>query len=410
MAFCMAARASQLSRILSLATAALFTTLPAISQELMELRLKDGRVLVGQVAPKGDNYEVTTRDASVTVAQSDVVDRRKREQLLATLRAKVKGSDDTAFAHLNLAKLALEYGLEREMWRLLDKTLVKLSEPTTSNRANPVERRLRDFLAQLEPELLPRKLRQAPLDKRLTAMLRLVPANTIASRGAAIEELLVREPLADQYLRHQARHNSNERQRIAALAALQRRKVIGNDRFVLRTAVFDTSKRVREAAIEIGKPSVGESDITYMASGLANANAKVRVRTAAALGELGHEAAISLLVKAGPYAASGLAAADGGAGQTRAHVAFLNQQAYIRDFDVEVAQSAFIADPKVDVLQSGSVLDVTVSGIYEVRTIVKAYRSALKQLTSEDPGADPRLWGMWLEKLAPKQPVETGKH
>lgn len=42
----------------------------------------------------------------------------------------------------------------------------------------------------------------------------------------------------------------------------------------------------------------------------------------------------------------------------RGHVAVINQTAYVRDFDVEVAQAAFIADPKVDVIQDGFVLDV----------------------------------------------------
>lgn len=42
----------------------------------------------------------------------------------------------------------------------------------------------------------------------------------------------------------------------------------------------------------------------------------------------------------------------------RGHVAVINQTAYVRDFDVEVAQAAFIADPKVDVIQDGIVLDV----------------------------------------------------
>ena len=62
-------------------------------------------------------------------------------------------------------------------------------------------------------------------------------------------------------------------------------------------------------------------------------------------------------------------------------------------------------------LHSGSVLDVTVAGVYEVRTIIKSYRKALKQLTNKDPGKDPRLWGEWLAKLPPEpKPVETGKH
>jgi len=42
----------------------------------------------------------------------------------------------------------------------------------------------------------------------------------------------------------------------------------------------------------------------------------------------------------------------------RGHVAVINQTAYVRDFDVEVAQASFIADPKVDVIQDGIVLDV----------------------------------------------------
>ncbi|MBL8733298.1 MAG: hypothetical protein JNN13_13085 [Planctomycetes bacterium] len=42
----------------------------------------------------------------------------------------------------------------------------------------------------------------------------------------------------------------------------------------------------------------------------------------------------------------------------RGHVAVINQTAYVRDFEVEVAQAAFIADPKVDVIQDGNVLDV----------------------------------------------------
>lgn len=410
MAFRMAFPVLNSSRLFAACSTALILSLPAVGQEVMELRLKDGRVLVGKVAKKGDNYEVRTYDGNVTIKKSDVSERHSRADLLAKLRGKAKTSGDSAFAHLNLAKLAREYGLTTEMWRHLDKTIKKLSEQTASNQGSPVHKRLRDFLAQLEPELMPRTLRQAPLEKRVQYLLRLVPKNVIKSRAAAIEELLAREPGADQYLRIQARRNSNERQRVAAIGALQRRKVGGNDRFVLRSTVFDRSNRVRDAAIEIAKPTIKASDIVYMASGLANKHHKVRVRTAEALAELGHPEAIKQLVKAGPHAATGLAVAGGDGTRTRAHVAFLNQQAYIRDFDVEVAQAAFIADPKIDVLQSGSVLDVTVAGVQEVRTVVRAYRSALKQLTSKDPGKDPRRWGEWLAKLPPEpKKVTTGK-
>jgi len=42
----------------------------------------------------------------------------------------------------------------------------------------------------------------------------------------------------------------------------------------------------------------------------------------------------------------------------RAYVAVINQQAYIQDFDVEVAQFQAVADPQINVLQEGVVLDV----------------------------------------------------
>jgi len=393
--------------------AALALALPAAAQKLMELRLNDGRVLVGKVVKKGETLEVRTHDGSVIVAEQDVAGRRDRGQLTTAFKAMMKKTlakkgSDTTFARVNLAKAAREYGLEREMWRQLDNAIKNLQATKKGSEVTAVERRLRDFLAQLEPEILDRKLRQAPLQKRVLAMLRQFHASTKPGKAAALNELLVREPGADQYLRQQARRSSNDRQRIAALGALQRRRMTGNDRFVLRTTVLDRSKKVRQAAVDIGKPTIKAQDVAYMASGLAHSNPKVRVRTAEALGGLGHKEAVNLLVKAGPHAATGLAVADGG--QTRGHIAFLRQTSYIRDFDVEVAQAAFIADPKVDVLQSGSVLDVTVAGVTQVRTIVKSYRGALKQLTNRDPGGDPRRWAEWLDKLAPpSKPVETGK-
>ncbi|MCB9831963.1 MAG: hypothetical protein H6807_05760 [Planctomycetes bacterium] len=42
----------------------------------------------------------------------------------------------------------------------------------------------------------------------------------------------------------------------------------------------------------------------------------------------------------------------------RANLTLVNQVAYIKDYDVEVAQTAFIADPLVDIVQDGLVLDV----------------------------------------------------
>ncbi len=46
------------------------------------------------------------------------------------------------------------------------------------------------------------------------------------------------------------------------------------------------------------------------------------------------------------------------ANQQRSYITVINQQSYIADYDVEVAQASFIAEPKINILQSGVVLDV----------------------------------------------------
>lgn len=393
------ANRSTLSRLVSTGSLALAVGCLLAPLTGQELRLKDGRVLVGKLTERGDNYEVETREGSVLVPQAAVSSRADVEDLRRRLRDKAEASGDSAFAHLQLGMLAREMGLERDMWRHLDDALAKAPAPAAGARPDPVLRRLRDLFAQLEPELLPRELRGAPTQKRVTGVLQRFRADVRDSREAALIELLVREPQADQELRRQARHNSNARQRIAALAALQRRTLAGNDRFVLRTAILDRSEDVRERAVELARPTIDEELVTYMAAGFGHPDGKVRVRTAQALAGLGHPSAVPLIVKAGPLAGAGLRRADGGDNSTRGHIAFLNQQAYIRDFDVEVASAAFIADPQVDVLQSGTVLDVRVAGVFEVRTITRYYRASLKDLTGADPGKDPREWAHWLTTL-----------
>ena len=367
-----------------------------------EVRLHDGRVLVGKVVKKGDTLEVTTRDGVVVVQASEVLLHSTDETLRQNLVQLARSAGDTAFANLQLAMQARACGLEPEMWRHLDRVLAQRGQ---EELGAGLQRRLTDFLAQLEPELLPRRHRNATTKVRVHQLLDLVHASAGAGRSAAIEELLVREANADQDLRSEARRNGTPRQRIAALAALQRRQLAGNDRFVLRTAILDGSEQVREAAVTMSRPTIELDDLEYMAAGLMHGNPKVRVRTADALGNLGRPEAVQWLVLAGPRAGAGLAAGAGGG--ERAHIAILQQQAYIRDFDVEVAQAAFIADPKVDTLQSGAVLDVTVAGTFEVRTIVRTYRQAIQRLAKTDPGEDPRTWAAWWASAQPATPAPT---
>ena len=383
------------------------TLLLATGARADELRLLDGRVITGQVVKKGDTYEVTNHDGTVLVPVAEVARLTSTAELRQKLAEQAQTAGDSMFAQLHLAMQARATGLEPELWRHLDRALAARGQ-VDPEAAPGLQRRLSDFLAQLEPEVLPRRHRTAKTAVRVHQLLEARRADASPGRVAAIEELLVREPGADQDLRSEARRNSSPIRRVLALAALQRRGLAGNDRFVLRTAVLDGNQDVRTAAAAISRPGLQTDDVAYLATGLTHQNGKIRVRTAEALGELGHPAAIKLLVMAGPQAAAGLAA-GGGADGVRAHIAIVQQQAYIRDFDVEVASAAFIADPKIDVLQSGSVLDVTVVGVVEIRTIVRSYRLALKQLTQRDPGENPSDWAVWFGKLpaaaAPSAPT-----
>lgn len=388
-------------------TAAVLFLLCALANPLSadEVRLKDGRVLVGSVVQRGSVVEVTTRDGVVRVAADDVAAIRSEQDLRRELRDMEQRQPDSEFAHLQLASQARSWGLEAEMWQHLDHAV---DLPRNANRAS-LRSRIDDFLAQLEPEVLPRPLRSATPAARVGELLGRIDRRSGKGLRAAVEELLVREPNADKELRAEARGNRDPQRRLCALAALLRRGTKGNDTFLLRTAILDPAEAVREGAVDLAREHVDTgAAVKYLAPGLLHERAEVRVRTAEAYGRLGDLAAVKLLVAAGPNAARALADADPG---IRAHIAFIEQQAYIQDFDVEVAQASFIADPRIGILQSGTVLDVTVHSVVTHRTrIVGAYRSALQALAGADPGVNPARWATWLlerEDASPLAPATT---
>src|SRR5262249_4696436 len=157
-----------------------------------------------------------------------------------------------------------------------------------------------------------------------------------------------------------------------------------------RTALVDPARGVREHAAWLARTGTRpQTAVAYLSGGLDSSDAEIRIRAAEAFAKIGEPAAIEPLVAAGPNTAVN-AAGGGGAFAPHAHCAFITQQAYIQDFDVQVAQGAVIADPKVNVLQSGAVLDVAVLAvqIYHIE-VVLAYRKALRELSGSDPGADP---------------------
>ncbi|MEZ6195467.1 MAG: HEAT repeat domain-containing protein [Planctomycetota bacterium] len=115
-----------------------------------------------------------------------------------------------------------------------------------------------------------------------------------------------------------------------------------------------------------------------------------RVFAAEGLGMLGDRHAVPALMRALKTPPDG-----GGVPKARANIAVLKQVAYVKDYDVEVAQSAFIADPIVDIAQEGAVLDVAVVAITVQRRTIG---HALGRLTGQDFGGDVDRWSAWWDQ------------
>ncbi|MCC6669795.1 MAG: hypothetical protein IT458_01955 [Planctomycetes bacterium] len=327
---------------------------------------------------------------------------RAPESGLAELAARLApgGQRLSSFHALRLAELARARGQTPETWTYFE---AALTAPDAAERAEAIDA----FARTLEPLVLHERWGKAPPATRVRELLYTLRPPVAAGKARVVEVLLAAEPDADAELRLRARTHMQPAQREAAVRALLRRGGEGNERFVYRTTLLDPARPVRAAAAQ-ATAAAGKAApaVAYLAPAFADDRPEVRIRTAEALADLGHEAGVEALVAAGPKA--GVPAAGGG-GSTRGHIAVTTQQAYVRDFDVEVAQSAFIAKPVVDVLEYGTVLDATVVAVFTYRReILASYRAALRRLCGADPGADPSQWVEFLRRWRAERAAAAG--
>jgi len=361
-----------------------------------EVVLKNGKILVGKTKKIGKTIlVVTTLDGTVRIKQSDVDWQRTRndEQLRNALeRIAVRSGAGSCHAQLELARIAKTWGLHEEMWGYLGKVL------RSTHHSQVMKRRTREFMAGLEKIVLPKKWRTARPEIKVRELLYRIKRRVPKAKLATVSALLAHVPESDVHLKKRARRVTNRLQRAASVKAIALRPTKGNDRFVYRTAILDSSPDVRREAMQISR-DLGRTKaaIDYLAPLLLDDNARFRVRAAEAFGELRDPNALPFLIAAGPTAGMMRRALPSGA--TRAHMAVIQQIAYIRDFDVEVAQASFIADPKVDVIHAGVVLDVTVIAVKSyVVEVVNAYRGAIRRIVNADPGPDTKKWDAWLKR------------
>lgn len=165
---------------------------------------------------------------------------------------------------------------------------------------------------------------------------------------------------------------------------------------LVKRTLADGDSGVREAASKaLGASPEASAAAAKLARSLFAPSPTLRLRSAEALGNLGTLEAVPSLVKHW----TALQAAGGAAYAPRAFLSVGEQQAYVADYDVQVAQAAAIADPVVSTLQSGAVLDVRVLGVDVERVVTlekRAAREALVKIAGMDLGDDPRAWARWF--------------
>jgi hypothetical protein len=160
-----------------------------------------------------------------------------------------------------------------------------------------------------------------------------------------------------------------------------------------KRSLVDGSPEVRDTASKALAKNVNDSMLNKFARGLGEKSPTIRVRSAEALGNLGQLASVPALVKH-----LHMLQAAGTSYAPRAFFSSEVQQAYVSDYNVEVAQASAIAEPVVSTLQSGAVLDVRVLGADFERVVTlekQAAHDALVKIAGADLGNDPKAWARW---------------
>ncbi len=162
--------------------------------------------------------------------------------------------------------------------------------------------------------------------------------------------------------------------------------------FLIRTSMYDAKEEVRNAAFRAIK-GFGDADVFYpYARAVLSNEPLASIQGAKALAALGDMRGVDVILRR-------VSIALGAAG--RANIMVGQQNSYIQDFDVEIAQAAAIGDPIVQTIRDGIILDVKVLGGYGEGWIVQqrgAYARALQDLTGRAYGEDWKAWRRFADE------------
>jgi len=239
-------------------------------------------------------------------------------------------------------------------------------------------------------------------EAKIHAILRRAGSEDVEERLQALHELDAFDP--GEMFRPLVRNLNSSRTGTRHLAAFRLGELGSQEALsgLVRAAIEDRDEGVRDvafaAAMKIGHPAL----FVPFAKALFANSAVTRIRAARYLGAIGDRRAVEVLVRR-------FALAAGGGG--RSSLSVLDQQAYVKDFDVEVAQAAAIADPIIGIAHSGAIFDVRVLGIHGTMTTVekRVVAEALEDLTGESFGENPTAWvRWWRQEQARRKSEEQG--
>ena len=163
---------------------------------------------------------------------------------------------------------------------------------------------------------------------------------------------------------------------------------------LLLMSVRDPHEDVRIAAARALGSSEDPSVLGPLVDALQSDNAGLAERAAVALGYTGLNQAVPAM--ANTLLSAPPAAASPGTASPNGYVFFGRQQAYVQDFDVEVATFTAIGDPVINVLTEGSVLEARVNGVTTTRvSFRKVLARSIERLTGDDLGSNKRSWEKW---------------
>lgn len=197
---------------------------------------------------------------------------------------------------------------------------------------------------------------------------------------------------------------SSPREREVSALGLRRLYPGQEVRGLSRCAVLDGSENVREEAALALRDAKDSAVVGSIIGALGSRYGAVRANAVEALGAMGYPEAVQPLVE---Y--MGSVAQSSGYNPPHSYIFVGRQQAYIMDYDVEVAQFSAAADPIIGTLQEGAVLDARVLGSWEVDTVIETSRAAraLSKLTGAEPGRRLADWQAWWRENGSRYATAT---